>query len=149
MHTRPENYYARIEVSRGSFVKGNGNQTVDFFSPIPCPYNYGSLEGTLGEDGEPVDAVVLGPTLPLGERIHGALVGVVYFRDAGLLDDKLILRVGGAPLSARERFQLGLFFRVYATIKKAANRLRLRPSPTAFEGIGDAPRQTLSPSAQE
>jgi inorganic pyrophosphatase len=144
-----DQYRARVEVSRGSFVKFGRGQSVDFISPLPCPYNYGCLEDTLSDDGEPVDALILGPRLTRGEEVYGQLVGVVYFRDAGLIDDKLILSPSGASPSRREKLQLQLFFRVYALVKRLAHALRMRPSPTVFEGIGTAPRQPLSPLEPE
>jgi inorganic pyrophosphatase len=149
MNKHPENFQARIEVSRGGFVKFGGGQSIDFISPVPCPYNYGCLEHTRSEDGEPIDVVVLGSSIPRGEQVRGQLVGVVYFRDAGLIDDKLLLRASPTPLSPREQQQLQLFFRLYAAVKRIANVLRRRPSPTAFEGIGDTPRQALSFSEPE
>jgi inorganic pyrophosphatase len=31
-----------IEVPRGSFIKRGSTGHVDFISPLPCPFNYGS-----------------------------------------------------------------------------------------------------------
>jgi hypothetical protein len=32
-----------IEIPRGSFVKRGSTGHVDFVSPLPCPFNYGSV----------------------------------------------------------------------------------------------------------
>jgi inorganic pyrophosphatase len=32
-----------IEVPRGSFLKRGSTGHVDFISPLPCPFNYGSV----------------------------------------------------------------------------------------------------------
>jgi inorganic pyrophosphatase len=50
-----------IEVPRGSFVKRGSTGVVDFVSPLPCPFNYGSVPQYLGLEGDLLDAVVLGP----------------------------------------------------------------------------------------
>src|SRR5215510_5929974 len=50
-----------IEVPRGSFLKRGSTGHVDFISPLPCPFNYGSVPQYLGLEGDLLDAVVLGP----------------------------------------------------------------------------------------
>jgi len=37
-------------------------------SPLPCPFNYGSVPQFVGLEGDLLDAVVLGPRFPLGAR---------------------------------------------------------------------------------
>jgi hypothetical protein len=50
-----------IEVPRGGFVKRDRHGQVVFVSPLPCPYNYGSVPTHLGLEGDLLDAIVLGP----------------------------------------------------------------------------------------
>ena len=57
-----------IEVARGSFLKRGSMGTVDFVSPLPCPFNYGSIPQYIGLEGDLLDAVVLGPRLARGAR---------------------------------------------------------------------------------
>ena len=57
-----------IEIPRGSFIKRGSTWQVDFVSPLPCPFNYGSVPQFVGLEGDLLDAVVLGPRLPLGVR---------------------------------------------------------------------------------
>jgi inorganic pyrophosphatase len=52
------------------------------FTSMAYPADYGFIEGTLGEDGDPLDALVLvgEPTFP-GCRIRGRVVGVFHMAD--------------------------------------------------------------------
>src|SRR5471032_2319808 len=79
-----------IEVPRGSFLKRGSDGHVDFISPLPCPFNYGSLPNYLGLEGDLLDAVVLWPRLPFGTRIRVQAWGAVTLTDRGMSDDKLI-----------------------------------------------------------
>ena len=134
----------RIEVPKGSRVKRDGSGGVDFVSPIGTPFNYGSVMGSSpGADGEPMDAVVLGPRLPRGERVHTTVRGVVDFIDAGKPDDKLICK--GDNLTDRERWRIRAFFRVYAKVKTLARRIaRGERPPTKFGGLRETPGLTRS-----
>lgn len=127
----------RIEVPRGGFVKWGADGGVDFVSPLPCPFNYGSLPGPLADDGDPPDAVLLGPRLAGGRVVAARVVGRVRFLDQGQRDDKLLCvslgRDGG--LSRAERLQVVAFFALYGRVKALARRLRGQPGPTCFQGI--------------
>lgn len=127
---------AVVEVPRGSFIKRelHGERSrVSFVSPVPCPFNYGYLPRHEGADGDPLDAVVLGPALKTGELVERSVVGVVRFMDGGVVDDKLVL--SDAPLSRRQRLALAAFFMVYARARRLMN---LRPGArrgAAFLGV--------------
>jgi len=58
-----------IEIPRGSFLKRGSTGRIDFVSPFPCPFNYGSVPTHLGLEGDLLDAVVLGPRLAAGTRL--------------------------------------------------------------------------------
>ncbi|MCB1968088.1 MAG: inorganic diphosphatase, partial [Candidatus Accumulibacter sp.] len=47
-----------IEVPRGSFLKRGSLGRIDFLSPFPCPFNYGSVPNYLGLEGDLLDALV-------------------------------------------------------------------------------------------
>ncbi len=64
-----------IEIPRGSFLKRGSTGHVDFVSPLPCPFNYGSVPQYLGQEGDLLDAVVLGPRLRGRYAAHGPGVG--------------------------------------------------------------------------
>lgn len=66
-----------IEIPRGSFLKRGSTHHIDFISPLPCPYNYGSVPQLLGLEGDLLDALVLGPRLLRGTRIRVRAWGAV------------------------------------------------------------------------
>jgi inorganic pyrophosphatase len=121
-----------IDVPRGSFIKRNDDGLVDFVSPIPCPFNYGHVPGTRAEDGDALDAVVLGPKLPLGTTAQVTPRARVDFIDAGCPDPKWVCADG--PLSGLQRLQVTGFFRCYAVAKRLINRVRGRQGPTRYRG---------------
>lgn len=123
---------AIVEVPRFGFVKRNTQGRIDMLSPLPCPFNYGSVPGTTAGDGDPVDAVILGRRRDAGVRLDLPIRAAVDFIDAGQEDPKLIL--SEAPLTAFERWQVDAFFRVYAVIKRLVNAARGKGGPTAFRG---------------
>ncbi len=111
-----------VEVPKASFVKRRADGSVDFVSPFPCPYNYGSIVGTRGPDGDPLDAVVLGPRLPYGIRVRVRVHGCVGFVDADVPDHKWVCSAGVLAPSARA--EVARFFRIYAAFKRVVYRIR-------------------------
>ena len=97
-----------IEVAAWSFTKRKADGSLDYISPLPTPFNYGSVPTVMGLDGDPLDALVLGPRLPRGTNIETTVQTVALIVDAGLIDDKLICK--DAPLSSGERLSLRVFF---------------------------------------
>jgi inorganic pyrophosphatase len=125
-----------IEIPRGSFLKRGSTGQIDFVSPLPCPFNYGSVPAYLGLEGDLLDAVVLGPRLPRGTRISVRAFGAVGMADRGMYDDKLIC--SPRPLTASERKRILAFFRFYARSKALLNLLRGQPGRTGFVGWREA-----------
>ena len=130
-----------IEIPRGSFLKRGSTGHVDFVSPLPCPFNYGSVPSHLGLEGDLLDAVVLGPRLSLGTRIRVKAWGAVVLTDRGMTDDKLICSDG--PLDPSTRRQVLRFFHFYAKCKGILNVWRRRPGRNACDGWCEA-RQALA-----
>jgi inorganic pyrophosphatase len=124
-----------VEVPRFSHVKRRDDGAIDFVSPLPCPFNYGSVPGTRSGDGDRIDALLLGPRPPRGARALRKVVGVVRFVDAGALDPKWVC--AEHPLGPRDRVALELFFRVYAIAKGALNRARGFSGETRYEGLAE------------
>jgi inorganic pyrophosphatase len=125
-----------IEIPRGGFLKRGSTGQIDFVSPLPCPFNYGSVDTLIGLDGDLLDAVVLGPRLPRGARVRVPAHGAVGLTDRGMYDDKLICSrhtVG----RLQKHLVLG-FFALYARCKRLLNLARRRPGPCASEGWGEA-----------
>lgn len=121
-----------IETPRWSPVKWRADGSIDFISPLPCPYNYGCIPGFQSEDGDPLDVLVLGPRLRRGERLRVPVVGVVDFIDAGRGDPKVIC--SARPLGPGEREGVERFFRVYARFKRVLHRVRGHVPDTRFQG---------------
>ena len=124
-----------IEIPRGSFLKRGSDGHVDFVSPLPCPFNYGSVPKYLGLDNDLLDALVLGPRLPRGTRLRIKAWGAVMLIDRGMMDDKLVC--GAASVSLAEREAVLRFFRVYAKCKGLLNFFRGRPGLNACGGWCD------------
>jgi inorganic pyrophosphatase len=124
-----------IEIPSGSFLKRGSTGKIDFVSPLPCPFNYGSVEEFVGLEGDLLDAVVLGPRLPRGTRVSVKAFGAVGLTDRGLYDDKLIC--SHHPIGRWQRSLVLLFFIFYAKCKWLLNLIRSRPGRNACEGWGD------------
>ncbi|XXF75635.1 inorganic diphosphatase [Myxococcaceae bacterium GXIMD 01537] len=122
-----------VETSRWGFIKRRPDGSVDFISPVPCPYNYGCIPGFDSEDGDPLDVIILGPRLRRGERVRVPVVGAIAFVDGGRGDPKVVC--SPRPLRGYERAGLELFFRLYAPFKWVLHLLRGHPRETRFAGF--------------
>jgi inorganic pyrophosphatase len=136
-HPPAEPLRVTVEVRAGSFIKRGHDGRLDFLSPVPCPFNYGSVEGSLAEDGDPQDAIVLGAPLGRQVRVDCRAIAVVRFVDKGVRDDKLVCRPLGqeGELSSAERALLVRFFRFYGATKRLRSRLGGERELTRFDGI--------------
>ena len=118
---------AYIEIGRGDRRKWEldmsaNARAIDRMIPIDIggyPVNYGIVPQTVSYDGDPFDALVLGPEIPGGSVVRGVIVGVMYMEDANELDSKVVLsRTGrdGKPLHELTdaiRREIGDFFNQY------------------------------------
>jgi inorganic pyrophosphatase len=129
----PDELEVDIEVPLGGFVKRTDRGSIDFISPAPCPFNYGSVPDTRSGDGDRLDAVVLGARLARGTRVRVRVVGRIDFVDAGLDDPKFVC--SAAPLGPRERLLLAGFFGFYARAKRLLNFARGARGATRYEGL--------------
>ena len=87
-----------IEIPKGSRNKyeldhETGKIFLDryLFTPMAYPLDYGFIDGTLGEDGDPLDALVIlpEPVLP-GVIVPARVLGVFKMTDEAGGDDKLL-----------------------------------------------------------
>ncbi len=124
---------AIVEVPLLGFLKWRSNGSLDFVSPIPSPFNYGSVPETTSGDGEPLDAIILGPRLPRGVRVRLPERGRVRFTDAGEEDPKLVL--SASRITCTQRTRIVGFFHVYSRWKRILNLVRGRHGPTRFEAL--------------
>ena len=125
-----------IEVPRGSFLKRNLAGSVDFVSPLPCPFNYGAVPTHLGLEGDLLDALVLGPRLRFGTRLRVRAWGAITLTDRGMADDKLVCSVDRP--SRAECAEVLRFFHFYARCKALLNVMKRRPGRNACEGWCEA-----------
>ena len=83
------------------------------------PVNYGIVPQTISYDGDPFDVLVLGPAIPTGQLVKGAIVGIMHMEDETGLDSKVVIsRVGadGKPthqLTEADLKRLADFFNRY------------------------------------
>ena len=83
------------------------------------PVNYGFVPQTVSYDGDPFDALVLGPPLPGGTLVKGAIVGLMHMEDEKGVDSKVVLSLLGPQharqhqLRAADQARIGDYFRRY------------------------------------
>jgi inorganic pyrophosphatase len=95
---------AYIEIARGDHRKWEFDmrlnaRAVDRIMPKQVggyPVNYGFVPQTVSYDGDPFDAVVLGPPIEGGTLVRGAIVGLLHMTDEKGLDSKVVLALVGA-----------------------------------------------------
>ncbi|MCB1886136.1 MAG: inorganic diphosphatase [Rhodocyclaceae bacterium] len=121
-----------IEIPRWSFLKRGSSGAIDFVSPLPCPFNYGAVPGLLGLEGDLLDALVLGPRLPLGSRHRVPAWGAIILVDRGMMDHKLVC--SAEPPSATQLQAVQRFFAFYALAKSLLNRFRGQTGRHACDG---------------
>jgi inorganic pyrophosphatase len=118
---------AYVEIPRGErrkfeFDPAANQRRVDRVMPQSLggyPINYGFVPQTVSYDGDPFDALVLGPPLPGGTVLRGVIVGIMHMEDEKGLDSKVLLsRVDSAGkathrLGEAERQEITDFFNRY------------------------------------
>lgn len=77
---------------------------------LPHPANYGMVPGTRmpereGGDGDPLDALVLGPALPRGHTAAARPIGVLRLHDEGQRDDKVLAVTEDSPFAEIENLE--------------------------------------------
>ena len=125
---------AYIEIARGDRQKWEldmraNARAIDRVMPESVggyPVNYGFVPQTVSYDGDPFDALVLGPPIAGGETVRGVIVGLMYMEDEKGLDSKVVLSTTGADgrplhqLTAGDQERIGGFFRRYKEHERGA-----------------------------
>lgn len=138
-----------VEIPKGSMLKVEYNRTkctfeLDRVEPeiFAKPTNYGFIPGTLDEDGDELDTLIICPeALPLGVVVEARIVGVLNFEDDGEMDHKIICvpaddRDSGDAIKTlddlpdRWKQKVEYHFSTYKDLKK--------PGTTKVLGYGDA-----------
>ena len=118
---------AYIEISLGDRRKWELNMAanareIDRVIPADVggyPVNYGFIPQTMFYDGDPLDVLVLGPAIPGGQTVRGAIVGLMLMEDEKGLDSKVVLSpvdANGRPrhqLTSAEQRRIGDYFDRY------------------------------------
>ncbi len=95
----PQDINVVIEIPQGSAVKyeidkASGALVVDrfLFTPMAYPAAYGFIPGTLSDDGDPADALVLTPAVDIvpGAVIRARPIGMLRMEDESGTDEKII-----------------------------------------------------------
>ena len=94
----PHDINVVIEIPAGSGVKyeidkDSGALIVDriVFTPMVYPAAYGFIPGTLADDGDPADVLVLLPTAVVpGAVIRSRPIGVLLMEDESGMDEKIV-----------------------------------------------------------
>ena len=121
-----------VDVSVGGFIKRDDQGRFDYIAPLPAPFNYGSVPGTVAEDGDRIDVVILGRRIRKGTFLRLPVRGVVDFLDAGHADPKWIC--SEQPLTQADRLLVIGFFRAYAVAKGFLNFIRGKSGATQYRG---------------
>lgn len=137
-----------VEIPKGSTLKiewdrQNAAFTLDRVEPaiFAKPVNYGFIPGTLDEDGDELDTlVVTDEPIPTGVYLEAKIIGVLNFEDDGEWDYKVVVvpaddrHTGDAinsldDLGERWKEQIVHHFTHYKDLKK--------PGSTTVHGWGD------------
>jgi inorganic pyrophosphatase len=118
---------AFIEIAKGDrrkfeFDMGANALKIDRMIPEKIggyAVNYGYVPQTVSYDGDPYDALVLGPALGEGTLVKGVIIGAMYMEDEKGLDTKTVLSpvdANGRPLhqlTPALMQEIGDFFKRY------------------------------------
>ncbi|MDF2978669.1 MAG: Inorganic diphosphatase [Actinomycetospora sp.] len=124
-----------IEIPKGvrnkyEMDRGTNRLRLDrtLFTATQYPADYGYIENTLGQDGDPLDALVLiqEPTFP-GCLVSARPIGMFRMTDEAGPDDKVLCVPAGDPrqdhlrdihhLSEYDRLEIQHFFEVYKALE--------------------------------
>lgn len=150
----PQSIHAIIEIPRGhrnkyEFDKKTGLLKLDrvLYSPLHYPGEYGLIPRTLGEDGDPLDVLVMikEPTFP-GCVITCRPIGVFHMEDKGEEDAKILAVPENDPLHGEihdikdipQHFmkEVSHFFEVYKALEPGkVTALGWEGAEKAFEEI--------------
>jgi inorganic pyrophosphatase len=138
-----------VEIPKGSMLKVEYNREkgtfeLDRVEPaiFAKPTNYGFIPGTLDDDGDELDTLIVCPeNIPLGVVVEARVIGVLNFEDDGEQDHKVICVPADdrdsdnaiqtlADIPERFKAQIEYHFNTYKDLKK--------PGTTKVLGYGDA-----------
>jgi len=118
---------AYVEIPRGErrkyeFAMNENDRAIDRIIPKDVggyPVNYGFVPQTISYDGDPFDALVLGPPLAGGHTVRGRIVGLMLMEDEKGIDSKVVLSLVDASgrarhaLTVEDQKRIGDYFHSY------------------------------------
>ncbi|BDU77667.1 inorganic diphosphatase [Mesoterricola sediminis] len=93
------------DVKTGLIAIEQKNGAPRYVQYLGYPCNYGAvprsvLLKTKGGDGDPVDVLILGPSVPTGSVVKCRPLGILVLTDTGEVDNKLVVAMEGTPFFA-------------------------------------------------
>ena len=93
-----QSFYAYIEMVSGSDIKYVFDEKEKRLKlhrktalPLPFPFNYGFIKGTISGDGDPLDVFIVSKRgIDLGSTIRTKPIGIIYAEDEMGIDNKII-----------------------------------------------------------
>lgn len=81
----------------------------------PIPVNRGFIPRSFAFDGDPLDALILGPPISSGREVVGRVIGVLHIEDEGTSDPQLIIVPARSPMrmSSADKRAVARWFEAY------------------------------------
>ncbi len=91
-----------VELKSGNIELEQKNGAPRFVQYLGYPCNYGNIPRSVflkstGGDGDALDAIVLGPSVPTGSVVRGRAIGIMSLLDTGEKDDKVVVVMENSP----------------------------------------------------
>jgi inorganic pyrophosphatase len=91
-----------VDLKSGNIELEQKNGAPRYVQYLGYPCNYGNIPRSVllkskGGDGDAVDALVLGPSVPTGSVVRGRAIGMLSLMDTGEKDDKVVVVMENTP----------------------------------------------------
>ena len=93
-----------VDLKSGMIELEQKNGLPRYVQYLGYPCNYGNIPRSIllkskGGDGDAIDAIVLGPSVPTGSVVKGRAIGILSLVDTGEKDDKVIVVMENSPFA--------------------------------------------------
>jgi inorganic pyrophosphatase len=94
-----------VDLKSGMIELEQKNGLPRYVQYLGYPCNYGNIPRSIllkskGGDGDAVDALVLGPSVPTGSVVRGRAIGMLSLLDTGEKDDKVVVVMENSPFAS-------------------------------------------------
>jgi len=91
-----------VDLKSGMIELEQKNGLPRYVQYLGYPCNYGNIPRSIllkskGGDGDAIDAIVLGPSVPTGSVVKGRAIGILSLVDTGEKDDKVVVVMENSP----------------------------------------------------